>query len=350
MLEIVPVSEFKVEALQVKYPIIDWEVHSEGSRTYWKTIRVGGITEAYHSFKDMLKGFNREDLVALWNLMKEKFSSAVLSVDKEKALWVEQKILFEPDANDKGVNAAEPTVFDDEEVTMTMAQTMIKIKAKKAKLLDDQIAQKLHDKEVQKATARDKQEKDDLERGMTYDKVRPIFEREYKKVQTLLNPDKDVEEPKKKRVADETLLQESFKKLKAVEVSDADDVLWKLQRYMHYPITWKLYTNCEVYQVSSTTRRHDMFMLTEKDYPLSNGVMILMLSAKLQVEEDNEMARDLVMKIFMEANKPKSKNLNKIHQGDNAAGLSITTAGLRLMLLGKVDTADEVIEEFTLSR
>nr|GEX76455.1 uncharacterized mitochondrial protein AtMg00810-like [Tanacetum cinerariifolium] len=196
------------------------------------------------------------------------------------------------------------------------------------------------------------------------------------------------EEPKKKRVVEETLLQESFKKLKAVEVSgfdstqeiptndpkemseedvqnmleivpvsefkvealqvkedldalwrlvrekyssvvpnvdkekslwvelkrlfkpDTDDVLWKLQRYMHYPITWKLHSNCEVHQVSSTTRRHDMFMLTEKDHPLSNGVMTLMLSTKLQVEEDSEMARDLVMKIFMKANQPKSKSLD----------------------------------------
>nr|GEU70657.1 ribonuclease H-like domain-containing protein [Tanacetum cinerariifolium] len=54
-------------------------------------------------------------------------------------------------------------------------------------------------------------------------------------------------------------------------------------------------------------KRHEMFMLTEKNYPLSNGVMTLMLSEKLQVEEDSDMARDLVMKIFMEANKPKSK-------------------------------------------
>nr|GEW51396.1 hypothetical protein [Tanacetum cinerariifolium] len=48
--------------------------------------------------------------------------------------------------------------------------------------------------------------------------VRPIFEIEYKKVQTLFKPDKDVEEHKKKRVAEEILLQESFKRLKAVEV------------------------------------------------------------------------------------------------------------------------------------
>nr|GEX09386.1 hypothetical protein [Tanacetum cinerariifolium] len=164
MLDIVPVSEFKVEALQVKYPIIDWEIYTE----------------------DMLKGFDREDLVALWNLVQEKFSSAVSNEDKEKALWVELKRLFDP---------------------------------------------------------------------------------------------------------------------------NADDVLWKLQRYMHAPLTWKLYTDCRVHHVSST-RGHDIFMLTEKDYPLSNVVMILMLSGKLQVKEDNEMARDLVMKIFIEANKPKRRCLD----------------------------------------
>nr|GEX22163.1 putative ribonuclease H-like domain-containing protein [Tanacetum cinerariifolium] len=48
----------------------------------------------------MLKGFDKEDLVALWRLVKEKFSTTVPNVDKEKALWVELKRLFEPDAED----------------------------------------------------------------------------------------------------------------------------------------------------------------------------------------------------------------------------------------------------------
>nr|GFB18177.1 hypothetical protein [Tanacetum cinerariifolium] len=47
----------------------------------------------------------------------------------------------------KEVNAAEPTVFDDEEVTMTMDQTLIKMKAKKARLLDEQMAKRLQDDE-----------------------------------------------------------------------------------------------------------------------------------------------------------------------------------------------------------
>nr|GEY31134.1 hypothetical protein [Tanacetum cinerariifolium] len=158
----------------------------------------------------------------------------------------------------KDVNDVEPTVFDDGEVTITMAQTLIKMKAEKAKLLGGQIAQRLHDEEVEKAVDREKQEKHlnnvkknqslkkkpvsiaqakrnmiiylknmarykmEHFKGMTYDKVRPIFEREYKKVQTLFKPDKDVEEPKKKRFVKDTLLQESFKKLKEVEVSGYD--------------------------------------------------------------------------------------------------------------------------------
>ncbi|GKE00553.1 putative ribonuclease H-like domain-containing protein, partial [Tanacetum coccineum] len=51
MIEIVPVEKIKAKGLQVKYPIIDWEIHTEGSRKYWKIIRVSNITEAYQSFE-----------------------------------------------------------------------------------------------------------------------------------------------------------------------------------------------------------------------------------------------------------------------------------------------------------
>nr|GEU50042.1 hypothetical protein [Tanacetum cinerariifolium] len=52
------------------------------------------------SFEEMLKGFDRKDLVSLWRLVKEKFNTVVPNVDKEKALWVELKRLFEPDEDD----------------------------------------------------------------------------------------------------------------------------------------------------------------------------------------------------------------------------------------------------------
>ncbi|GKC41452.1 hypothetical protein Tco_1059174, partial [Tanacetum coccineum] len=155
MMMVVPVEEVYVEALQVKYPIIDWE--------------------------DMLKIFNRDDLVMLWNLVKERFSSTEPTDDKERALWVELKRLFKPNTN---------------------------------------------------------------------------------------------------------------------------DTLWKLQRYMHDPLKWRLYDTCGVHHVS-TERGIDIFMLVEKEYPLSKGVLTLMLVNRLLVEQHSEMANELLRKIFIQANRPR---------------------------------------------
>ncbi|GJQ90575.1 hypothetical protein Tco_0001714 [Tanacetum coccineum] len=185
LMMIVPVEEVYVEALQVKYPIIDWEVYSEDTRKYWKIIRVGNHTEAYQTFDDMLKKFDRDDLDKLWSLVKERFSSTDPTDDKERTLWVELKRLFEP---------------------------------------------------------------------------------------------------------------------------DIDDILWKLQRYMHDPLTWRLYDTCGVHHVS-TDRGHDIFMLVEKDYPLTRGILTLMLCNKLQVDQYSEMANELLKKIFILANRPRQGGL-----------------------------------------
>nr|GFA33340.1 hypothetical protein [Tanacetum cinerariifolium]GFA33371.1 hypothetical protein [Tanacetum cinerariifolium] len=83
----------------------------------------------------------------------ESSTNTILETDKEVvAMDAESRGRL----NQEDVSAAEPTVFDDEDVTMTLAQTLIKLKAEKDKLLDEQIAQKLHDEEVQTAAARDK--------------------------------------------------------------------------------------------------------------------------------------------------------------------------------------------------
>nr|GEX21692.1 hypothetical protein [Tanacetum cinerariifolium]GEX46342.1 hypothetical protein [Tanacetum cinerariifolium] len=75
MMYLVPVEEVYVEALQVKHLIIDWEIHSEGQRTYWKIIRLGGSTTSY------------------------QFLQA--PSDKKKEVWVELKKLYEPDVEDQ---------------------------------------------------------------------------------------------------------------------------------------------------------------------------------------------------------------------------------------------------------
>nr|GEU67721.1 hypothetical protein [Tanacetum cinerariifolium] len=62
MMELIPVEEVYVEALQVKHPIIDWEVHTEGERSYWKIVTLGESTTSYQFFVDLLKHFDRDDL------------------------------------------------------------------------------------------------------------------------------------------------------------------------------------------------------------------------------------------------------------------------------------------------
>ncbi|GKB40089.1 hypothetical protein Tco_0885031 [Tanacetum coccineum] len=97
---IVPEEGMHIEALQIKYPIIDSEVHSEDTMKFWKIIRVGNHTKVYQVFEDMLKNFDKEDLDKLWSLVKERFNSQRLTDDKEKELWIELKRLFEPDDTD----------------------------------------------------------------------------------------------------------------------------------------------------------------------------------------------------------------------------------------------------------
>ncbi|GJR82463.1 putative ribonuclease H-like domain-containing protein [Tanacetum coccineum] len=140
------------------------------------------VEEVYvEALQDMLKIFDRDDLVMLWNLVKERFSSTEPTDDKERALWVELERLFEP---------------------------------------------------------------------------------------------------------------------------NTDDTLWKLQRYMHDPLKWRLYDTYRVHHVS-TERGIYIFMLVEKEYPLSKGVLTLMLVNRLLVEQHSEMANDLLRKIFIQANRPR---------------------------------------------
>nr|GFC76489.1 hypothetical protein [Tanacetum cinerariifolium] len=62
MMQLVPIEEVYVEALQVKHPIIDWKVYHEGQRSYWKITRLGGSSASYQFFIDLLKHLDREDL------------------------------------------------------------------------------------------------------------------------------------------------------------------------------------------------------------------------------------------------------------------------------------------------
>ncbi|GJX33639.1 hypothetical protein Tco_0243494 [Tanacetum coccineum] len=123
--------------------------------------------------------------------------------------------------------------------------------------------------------------------------------------------------------------------LKRLFEHDIDDILWKLQRYMHDPLVWKVYDTCGVHHVSSL-RGHDIFMLVKKDYPLTRGILTLMLANKLQVDEYSKMANKLLRKIFILANRPRQKGVECWELEDlhlYAAGSSFYCWMKKLMLL-----------------
>nr|GEZ40403.1 hypothetical protein [Tanacetum cinerariifolium] len=101
MMQLVPIEEVYVEALQVKHLIINWKVHTEGQRAYWKITRLGGSSASYQFFVDLLKHLDREDLNQLWALVKESLSNRPPTSDKEIELWVELKRLYELDDEDQ---------------------------------------------------------------------------------------------------------------------------------------------------------------------------------------------------------------------------------------------------------
>nr|GEV96361.1 hypothetical protein [Tanacetum cinerariifolium] len=73
IMQLVPIEDVYVEALQVKHPIIDWKVYTEGQRGYWKITRLGGNSASYQP----------------------------PTSDKEMELWVELSRFYEPDNEDQ---------------------------------------------------------------------------------------------------------------------------------------------------------------------------------------------------------------------------------------------------------
>nr|GEW36391.1 hypothetical protein [Tanacetum cinerariifolium] len=98
-------------------------------------------------------------------------------------------------------------------------------------------------------------------------------------------------------------VREIWVELKRLFKQDIDDELWKFQKHIH-DLTYRLYDSCGVHHVS-TKKGIDIYMLVEKEYPLTRGTLIMMLVTKLLVDEDNEMSRKFLRKKFMQAERPK---------------------------------------------
>nr|GEU31224.1 hypothetical protein [Tanacetum cinerariifolium] len=68
-------SKRKATPLALKVPVVDYQIHHENNKPYYKIIRADGTHKLFLSFITSLKNFDREDLETLWKLVKERFES-----------------------------------------------------------------------------------------------------------------------------------------------------------------------------------------------------------------------------------------------------------------------------------
>nr|GEU35097.1 hypothetical protein [Tanacetum cinerariifolium] len=82
-----------------KVLIVDYEIIELNNKPYYKIIRADGTHQLYISFLTLLKNFDREDLEALWNLVKKRFSTSKPKNFSDDFLLTTLGAMFEkPDA------------------------------------------------------------------------------------------------------------------------------------------------------------------------------------------------------------------------------------------------------------
>nr|GEW15779.1 hypothetical protein [Tanacetum cinerariifolium] len=66
----------KATPLARKVPVVDYEIINLKNKPYYKIIQANETHQLFISFMTLLKNFDRDDLEALWNLVKERFSTS----------------------------------------------------------------------------------------------------------------------------------------------------------------------------------------------------------------------------------------------------------------------------------
>ncbi|GKA49817.1 hypothetical protein Tco_0742890 [Tanacetum coccineum] len=88
--------------LATKSPsIVDWKIHKEGKKGYYKIVRADRKSQMYRVFSQMLKSFTREDLEDLYKLVKARYGSTRPVEDLDLVLWNDLKTMFEPYVEDE---------------------------------------------------------------------------------------------------------------------------------------------------------------------------------------------------------------------------------------------------------
>nr|GEU87145.1 hypothetical protein [Tanacetum cinerariifolium] len=102
--EVVTIQEKEIEEecnkrqeatpLASKVPVVNYQIHHENNKSYYKIIRGDGSHKLFLSFITLLKNVDREDLETLWNLDKERFGTTEPKNFSDKFLLNILKIMF----------------------------------------------------------------------------------------------------------------------------------------------------------------------------------------------------------------------------------------------------------------
>ncbi|GKB08508.1 hypothetical protein Tco_0836820 [Tanacetum coccineum] len=102
-LDIIPGDDeaVNVESLATKYPIVDWKTHIlTKNMIYYQIIRDGGSSKNYKIFSEMLNDFDKQDVLDLYRMVKERFETESPE-GYDRLLWGDLITVFEPSEDDE---------------------------------------------------------------------------------------------------------------------------------------------------------------------------------------------------------------------------------------------------------
>ncbi|GKC01862.1 hypothetical protein Tco_0993472 [Tanacetum coccineum] len=132
-------------------------------------------------------------------------------------------------------------------------------------------------------------------KGMSYDDIRPIFEKVWDQIHSIVPMDSEEEVPRLKRVGQDV-------EAKPAKRQRTEEVLESVQEQTDEELKTDELSQEQLNQMKG----QDIFMLVEKEYPLTKGLATLMLVNKLRVDQHSEMVDELLAKIYNIANKPRN--------------------------------------------
>ncbi|GKC45076.1 hypothetical protein Tco_1062798, partial [Tanacetum coccineum] len=129
---------------------------------------------------------------------------------------------------------------------------------------------------------------------MSYNDIRPIFERVWDHVNTFIPIGSEVEKDSSKPSEKETSKAVEEGKVEEEEVNpEQDDDIWKNQNQWKL-ISWKLYETCGVHTLMVDGTLMTIHMFVEKKYPLTKETLQKMLNWKLEAKVESSMAFELL--------------------------------------------------------